>query len=241
MRIFFHSRILWIALATLLAGTMALAKDAEKTAEGNAPAPLSEEEIRQIDGTLRDFASAILTNQSRRAAQLVAPDARKDASRYIADELNANTYDLLEFETLHDDLVYVLSPGVVELRPVLRYRYTDSADEVVEGAQAYGFRFRRVGGVWYIEQSELIDQFTGLTIDRVATRWILLVFGLIAGVVFTGWMVFDSSLRYHRMDLTLAILLVPVLGPLFYFLIGILPPGRPAIGQKSDWRSRIEV
>lgn len=233
------------AVLVLLAAACgpAAAQSGRSAAEkiGREGGEITDEQARQIEQVLHDFANAVLTRQEGKAAQLVVPTGRRQARRHIRDELSVNTYDLFEFVPLRIEDFHRQSADVVELRPVLRYQYADANGDAIGATQAYLFVFRLVDGVWYIDRSELIDQFTGMNMDSLATWLLLILIGIVIALVFSGWMVFDCSLRYHRMDLTLAVLLAPLVGPLVYFILGVLPPGRPAIGRRIGRRARAEV
>ena len=233
-----HSRILAPAVArSFIFAVLCLYGVA---AHGGEPAAKPEQarHIREIAGVLGKLAQAILDGNPAAVGRQLTPAYRDEVLTHVRGELAAKPYNRMAFDVPTLATIEWLDEGRVRLLIIARYRYRSTDGHLIAGRQAYGFIFQFSGGHWAVERSDLLDQFTGTSIQSVGWRLIALLVGGLLAVVFWGWMLFDCSIRYNRTDIAVAILLTPPIGALVYFFLGFLPAGPVEAGRARPKRLR---
>ena len=106
--------------------------------------------------------------------------------------------------------------GLLSRMPI-RISAEKTGTTISEDTDGYVFTVAKVEGQWYIVHSNFFEKMTPVTPAKVIS-WIF--FGIAVCVVvrfFWGWMLLDCSLRYRNWAYSIAVLLTPPLGALYYF------------------------
>jgi hypothetical protein len=191
-------------------------------------ADLTPDDVQRMESLLRDLLLAIVDGDTEGVERLVSPGYWHEMQDRLRGELRTHDYRILTLtKSLDAQSVTRLEQNRVKVLPQVRFQYVDGDGKVVEDdGQAYEFVLRREGDMWRLERSSLIDQFSGLSVGDVVGTVVLWVLTGLVALVFWGWMLFDASIRYRRLELMVAILLTPPLGAVIYFFLGFLRSGR---------------
>ncbi len=186
--------------------------------------PVSKEDAAEIAGLLDRLGKAMIEGDAKAIGALVSPargeNARREVTRFAAEELAANRYETFQFAALDPAALRRDAQGVVAAHAQVHYIYTMPDGGKVPSTNAYLFTFSQHQGRWYIEHSKLFEQFTGMNPQSFIRQFVKLAAILLLGVAFWAWMLLDCALRYRRLSLVLAIVLTPPVGAVLYFFFG---------------------
>ena len=213
-------------------------------AAGQQPSPgkreLSEADRRGIVELFDAFSKAMLAGSVEQSGELLSPDLPGAKRDKIIDDITneLKNYRYEEFRLIYDDQVIATfnDDGTVRLESVqARYRYLSTASKLGaaanEGENTFAFVISRTGGRWYIADSDFFDVTTEWTQANVLS-WMFFMVALIAvSLFFWGWMVLDCSLRYRSWKYSVALLLTPPVGALYYFFAVWLRTPTGEIGE----------
>jgi len=234
-------RVAWrLPVAALAALVLTVSAAAEEPPPGPPVPELSTQDREAVAELLADFAKAMLAGAVEDFRSILSPNLSETRRDTILDNMGSEfkNFRYEEYRLSFDDkvLTSLTENGAVRLESVpAEYRYVSTSVGVgataAEGKNAYSFVLAEVGGRWYVADSDLFSQTTPVTPGTLFSTIFFVVAILAVTVFFWGWMLLDCSMRYRSWKYSLAVLLTPPLGPLYYFFAIWLRTPADEIGE----------
>jgi len=234
-------RAAWrLPAAALAALVLATSAAAEEPPPGPPAAELSARDREAVAELLADFAKAMLAGSVDDFGSILSPDMSETRRDTILDNMASEfkNFRYEEYRLSFDDKVItsLTEDGSVRLESVpAEYRYVSTSAGVgaaaAEDKNAYSFTLARVGERWYVADSDLFSQTTTVTPATLFSTLFFVLAILAVTVFFWGWMLLDCSMRFRSWKYSLALLLTPPLGPLYYFFAVWLRTPADEIGE----------